>query len=162
RFRCMPFWRLAVADKKQLYNDKLGFASSASRKVWVKIVSRLIVAKRSAFFRGFFYATIITTLAAVFLIYFRDLLPIMLTKWYLFLATVGLSAVALINQVAGYRHLLGKDGKSLQFMRLLRIWALSSLLNYLGPFQPGTIARSAILIKYNVSLRASIAASFQW
>lgn len=128
----------------------------------MRIIGWLIVAKQNAFLRASIYTAIMIILASIFLFYFREIVPIALAKWHLFLATIILSAAALINQAAGYRHLLGEHGKGLQFIELLRIWALSNLLNYLGPFQPGTIARSAILKKYNVPLRASIIASFHW
>lgn len=101
-------------------------------------------------------------LGFAFFIYLGEIIPVVIAKWYLLLVASGITVVALANQVIGYRHLLGKDGKWIDFRALLGVWAFSNLLNYLGPFQPGTIARSAFLRKHGIPLKTSLMASLNW
>lgn len=128
----------------------------------MKIFEQLTLVAQNVYIRGILYGIALVTLMLIFLMYFREVLPLIINKWYLLPITACLTVAALANQAAGYRFLLGEEGQHIQFNRLLRIWALSNLLNYLGPLQPGTIARSIVLKKYGVSLKASISASLHW
>lgn len=108
------------------------------------------------------YAVVISIIVYCIIIYAGELLPMLIEKWHLFFATCFLTCVALTNQALGYKYLLKPFNKNISHLNLYSLWAFTNLINYLGPFQPGTIARSAILRSYGIPIGVSAIASIKW
>jgi uncharacterized membrane protein YbhN (UPF0104 family) len=96
------------------------------------------------------------SLIAVFLLYayllfkyWGDLKIMFVQGWLLLAVLTALSILAMMNQTLGFMRLLQPAGK-LPFSRTFSMWALSSMLNYVVPFQTGVLVRGVYFSRYGI------------
>lgn len=66
------------------------------------------------------------------------------------LYALGLSIIAIAIQAYNFTDLLGSEVK-IQFLSTYRMWAMSNIINYIAPFQPGLVARGIYFKSHSIS-----------
>ncbi len=97
-------------------------------------------------------------LSAIFYVVIRhriEILIIFKTHLFIILLSIILSAFYFSIQAYNFLQLLGKPALFRKIAEVVRMWTMASLINYLGPFQPGLIVRFGYLKSQEVSLARS-------
>lgn len=106
------------------------------------------------------YALFIVAVAVAAFIWRRPLIEVWDGKgWTLVIATMFM-ALSILLQTRNFMAFLGpRTGLSL--WPLSRLWAITALVNYLGPFQPGVALRVAYLSKRGIHWSESVLATWR-
>jgi hypothetical protein len=110
--------------------------------------------------RGVAYLLVVIIAAILVAHWWRVLLPIWRQQGMTLAGATVLMIIALIVQARNFISFLD-DGRAGDTWTLSRVWALTALLNYLGPLQPGVAARVAYLAKRGVRIGDSLLATWR-
>lgn len=91
----------------------------------------------------------------------RELLPALVFEHGAALATIwALSALLLVTQSLNFAGLL--EGGQLRFgPHWVHLWAVANLSNYVAPFQPGLVVRTAVLKSWGADVREALATTLR-
>lgn len=90
--------------------------------------------------------------------------PVLLRIWREQALTFAGAVIVMIcgTLVQARNFLVFLDAKhSVRWLRFTRVWALSALTNYVAPLQPGIAVRIAWLVRHDVSVSASLMATWR-
>ncbi len=103
------------------------------------------------YFFKFVYVILIIAIASLIFIYRKSLLQLWVDHPVLILSSILIGATYINVQAYNFLQLL-EHTESFNFFEVVRVWSLTSLANYLGPFQPGLLVRFGFFKTYNISV----------
>lgn len=106
------------------------------------------------------YALFIIAVAVAAFIWRRPLIVVWQDQGWTLVAATAFMALSIVLQTRNFMAFLGPR-PGLTLWPLSRVWALTALVNYLGPFQPGVALRVAYLSKRGVHWKESVLATWR-
>lgn len=110
--------------------------------------------------QGILYLAVLLGLLVLCARFWHDLTRIWSDHLGTFLAVTGLMGVGVVVQAWNFRSFLPRPG-GIGLLPNTRIWALASLMNYLGPFQAGLIVRVALLKQQGITVHDATLATLR-
>lgn len=110
--------------------------------------------------RGVAYLALLLAIAFVVVKWWGVLAPIWRDQMLTFVGAVLLIILAQVIQAKNFVSFLG-ELSGIRVWTLSRVWAITALLNYLGPLQPGVAARVAYLARCGVKVSDSLLATWR-
>lgn len=95
------------------------------------------------------YIAVLAAYAAVIVFYWAEISRLITAHPFAILYAVAFSLVAIAAQAFNFIDLI-HAADSVRFLPAYRIWALSNLLNYVAPFQPGLVVRGVFFKSRNI------------
>lgn len=110
--------------------------------------------------QGILYVAVLLGLLVLCVRFWHDLTQIWSDHLGTFLAVTGLMGVGVVVQAWNFRSFLPRPS-GIGLLSNTRIWALASLMNYLGPFQAGLIVRVALLKQQGITVHDATLATLR-
>ena len=107
--------------------------------------------KFKGYIAKFIYLAIIATISILFLVYGDSFINLWVDHPFIILSSILIGAVYIHIQAFNFLKLLGHID-SFDYFMVVKVWSLTGLANYLGPFQPGLIIRFGFFKSHNISL----------
>ena len=105
--------------------------------------------------RKLIYLPVISVLTWIIFQYWNQLFPIFLEHYTAIFIIIPISMYAIFLQSKNFTQLLHTTNKP-ALLDTTKMWALSGLTNYLGPFQPGLAVRAAYFKSHGISVRETL------
>lgn len=106
------------------------------------------------------YALFIIAVAVAAFIWRKPLIAVWQDQGWTLVVATGFMVLSILLQTRNFMAFLGPR-PGLTLWPLSRVWALTALVNYLGPFQPGVALRVAYLSKRGIHWRDSLLATWR-